>query len=176
LRNLDGGFVRDRGDDLWDVVLDADSAGLTGLNGLPLQVNVLAVGLGSLHLLGIRLDAVNELLTAGRVLDVLDAEVDTLLEVAVANHLVDDNTDSGLGDVVDNTSLSVVDLMGHTLLDGTVTLDIDDITDAELSKVGGHADHALLPELARERIAGTRPKTSGVTHCCCLLVLLWVGK
>lgn len=36
-------------------------------------------------------------------LDVLDADVNTLLEVATANTLVDDNADSRGGDVVNDT-------------------------------------------------------------------------
>lgn len=38
----------------------------------------------------------------------------------------------------------------HTLLNGTVADDIDNVTNLVLTKVGGQSDHALLLEIARE--------------------------
>jgi len=61
---------------------------------------------------------------------VLDPNVDTLLDVAVSDFLVDDNTNGGTGDVVNYSGLAVIDFVGHALLNSTVGFDVDDITDS----------------------------------------------
>jgi hypothetical protein len=113
---LNVGVVGDRCDALGLVLLSADGAGLAGLVGLALEEDGGALLLGLALLLGVGLDADDELLTRAGETDVLDAEVDALLDVAVADLLVDDDTDSGLGDVVDDTSLSVVVLVAACVL------------------------------------------------------------
>lgn len=57
------------------------------------------------------LNSGNELLSALGVLDVLDSEVDPLLEVSVSDDLEADDSDSSGRDVVDDTGLSVVELL-----------------------------------------------------------------
>ena len=87
----------------------------TGHSGLALKVEVDTLLTGLNLLLGVLLNTLDEVLTGAGVLDVLDADVDALLHVAVADDLVQKDTDGGLGHVVDNTGLSVVDLVGHTI-------------------------------------------------------------
>ena len=88
-------------------MLDGDEAGLTGHGGLSLQVDLDTVGLGLQLGGGVLLDATQEVITALGVLDVLNADVDALLEETVANLLVDDDTNSGLGHVVDDAGTSI---------------------------------------------------------------------
>lgn len=116
---LDGGLVRDGCDALWHIVLDGDSPRVPWGHGLALQVLVCALGLSLLLLCGILLDAPQEVLAGPGDTDVLNTDVNALLEVSVADLSIQDDADGRLGHIVDNTGLSVVDLVGHTLLDGT---------------------------------------------------------
>lgn len=92
-----------------------DQVGLTGLGGLALQVQVNTLLTGLALLLGVLLDTADEVLAGAGMLDVLDADVDALLDVAVVDNLVQEDTDGGLGHVVDDTGLTVEDLVGHTM-------------------------------------------------------------
>lgn len=113
---LDSSLVGKRGDGLGGEVGKRDGAGLSGAEGLALDGDGNAVSLGLLLGLGVRLHSLQEVLSRSRGGDVLDSDVDSLLDVAVLDLLVDDDTDGSLGDIVDDTSLAVVDLVGHTVV------------------------------------------------------------
>ena len=51
-----------------------------------------------------------------------------------------------------NTGASVVELVGHTILDGGVSLDINVVAEAVVGKVGAHVWHATLAEWPREHV------------------------
>ena len=116
-------LVSDWRDQLWDIVLGRDGVGFAGLTGLTLKGNPLAGLIGCLLLLVVGLDTVEELLTALRVLDVLNTNVDPLGKDLSAHALVDNNTDGLLSNVENTTGLAVIGLVGHTLLESTVALE-----------------------------------------------------
>jgi|SRR5690625_1233720 len=110
---LNRSLVRQRGDGLRGAVGQGNGSGLAGLSRQALDLDGDALGAGLLLGLGVRLDALEEVLARSGGLDVLDSDADSLLDVPVPDLLVDDDTNSRLGDVVDDTGLAVVDLVGH---------------------------------------------------------------
>lgn len=155
-RKLDVGLVRDWSDGLRNVRRETESVSFSWLSWLSLELNVLTLSLGLTLQSGILLDSVQEFLTALRVLDVLNTEVNTLFEVSVTDNLVDDDTNRRLGNVIDNTSSTLVPLVRHTLLDSTVTLDIDDVADLVSLHVSGQWNDTILLEVPLEHVTSTR--------------------
>lgn len=144
------------------VTLSRDDSGSSWVGRLSLQGNLGTVLLGLSLQSSVLLDSVQELLTTLRVLDVLNSQVDLLLDISVANNLVDKNTDGGLGDVVNDTSLTVVVLVGHTLLDRTVSLDVNDVTNLVDSQVSGQRNCSVLLEVTLEHVTSTRSVTTTI--------------
>lgn len=69
---------------------------------------LLTTSLLCLHMrIVVPLHTIQELLPALRVLDVLNTDIDSLLDVATVDNLVDDDTDSAGGNVVDDTSATI---------------------------------------------------------------------
>lgn len=57
----------------------------------------------------------------------LDANIDTLFDIAVADTFVDDDADSGFGDIVDNACFSVVHLVDSSFLHSTIDFEVHNI-------------------------------------------------
>jgi len=106
---------------------DFDDVGLTGLEVDSLGVDLHALLLG-LSLLGVILaHSPLEGLTALRSADMLNSDVNSLGDDSASVLLVDDDTDGVLGHIENATSLTMVELVRHALVDGTVGDHIDEV-------------------------------------------------
>merc|ERR1712072_957998 len=135
-----------------------------GLLSLTLGHGLESLGLGLLFDNLVILDAGQELITALGVLDMLNAEVDALLNNTVTNTLVYSDTNGVGSDIVDNTSLAMVELVGHALLYSTVALNIDDVADLVALKIGRKMLGTIVAELASEQVARTSANTVSASH------------
>ena len=79
--------------------------------------------------------ALEDFLLALGVTDMLDSDMNALLNDAAVDHLVDTDTDGGLGNVEDDSGTSVVSLVGHTLVDGGIGKDVDVVTNLDVHQV-----------------------------------------
>jgi hypothetical protein len=82
----------------------------------------------------------------------------------VPDALVDDDADGVLGHVEDASSLAVVGLEGHALLERAVALDVNDISALVLAVVGREGFHSPFAERTREHVARTAPDSLRVHH------------
>ena len=60
----------------------------------------------------------------------LDADIDSLLDVSITDSLVYDDADGGFGHIINDTGFAMVDFVGHAFLDGSVGFDVDDVSDS----------------------------------------------
>merc|ERR1719215_1798460 len=147
--NLSNELVRDRTNDLRSVVFGAHNVSGSGTQRLPLQVD---------------LDTVKEILSALGVTNVLNTDGDTLGENSSFHTLVDDNAESTLGNIEHASGLAVVGLVGHTLLEGTATLNVNNVTPLVDLQVGGQMFHSLLLVGTREHVSRTTTKSLRIGH------------
>lgn len=83
----------------------------------------------------------------------LYAHVKALRDDSDADALVADNTDGVLGHVEDLTGLTVVELVGHASLDGTVSNNVDVVTLLVGDEVLAQGRDTVFPESLAEEIS-----------------------
>jgi len=156
-RRLRDELVLDWFEDDWLVELGADEMTQPRLSRLSLAVNNLSLRLRGLLELLVQLDSVEELLSAARVLDVLDTDVDPLRKNSLFDSLVDDDAEGVLRHIVDNTGPAVIHLVWHTFLHCTITTYVDYVSLLVRLHVRRQRDDTSRAELAREQVTRTAP-------------------
>jgi hypothetical protein len=131
-----------------------EEAGLGG-GVLSLQVNSLGLASSDGGLVGLVGHlAGDDLSLASGGLDVGNGNVDLLLHNSGVHHLIHGDANGSLGDVEHNTSTALVELVGHTLVDGRVNSDINIVT--ALQKTNEHND--------RDQTMINKPKWQNDVH------------
>ena len=110
------------------------------------------------------MNAVNEGGSGARHAGVFNADVDSLGDDSSTDTLVDDNTEGVLGDIENDASLSVVVLVGHTLLDGTVGNDINVISLSVAGKETVHGGNSVSSERCGEQISCSSSLSKAMGH------------
>ena len=117
-------------------------------------------GLGSLILLL----SLQDFLLALGLPHVLDTNMNTLFNNSSIDYLVDTHTHSRLGDVENDSSSSVVSLVGHALVDRGIGKDVHIVANLDIHQVLRKVNRSLVSEAFRKHVARTRPKTKRVRH------------
>jgi hypothetical protein len=92
------------------------------------------------------LDATDDLIAALALVDMGDGDVEILLDNSTIDQLLYGHTDSALVHVKDDTSAAVVVLVGHTLVNGRVDLDINIVSSLRYVKKGGNRQTGEMGE------------------------------
>lgn len=124
-----------------------------GLLRKTLQGNLDALGLGFTSSLGRLADTPQKVITALGMINVLNAQINTLFHVTMPDALMDDDTDGMRGHVVDDTSASMVKLVWHTTMDSRVGLDVNNVANLVGLHVGGKFDGSMFTKISFEHVA-----------------------
>ena len=93
-----------------------------------------------------------------------DADVNAFFDETTTDALVDDESEGSGRDVVNDSSATVVELVRHTLMDRTVSLDINEITDLVGDHVSGQLGGSMFAELASEHVTSASAITMRMRH------------
>lgn len=93
-----------------------------------------------------------------------ESHVNSLGDDSLSDLFVDDDSDGARIDVEDSACASVVELIGHAFVDGSVNDNVDDVTDFEGGESFADVDGTVLLEAFSEFVSGFSSLTVAVSH------------
>ena len=126
--------------------IDTHSMRASRKRGTPLSRNSLILLISLSLQLIILLNPLKKLITATGFPKMLRSNMKSFLYFSVPDNFVNNDSDGSGIDVEDFDSFAVVVMVGHSLVDCAVDLDIDEFTSFELGEVVGHLDGAVFAE------------------------------
>ncbi len=85
----------------------------------------------------------------------LDSNVDLFGDLSLLDLLFDNDSDRPWVDVEDLSSSSVVKVVGHAFMDGSVDYDVNVIAESVLFEIVAHSDGAVSSEALGEFMSGS---------------------
>ncbi len=111
-------------------------------------------------------DSVEEFFSAGGKSKMFDSDVKSLGDDSVSDLFVDNDSQSSGVDIENCTSSTVIVLVWHGFVDGTIDNDIDDISDFVGGEVFRHSDGSVASESLLEFMSGSSLISVAVSHGC----------
>lgn len=111
------------------------------------------------------LHTVQVLQSAFRRKNMLDLDMNSLLDNAVSDLLVDLHTHSSLGHVENDSSSTMISLEGHTLVNSSVRYDIDVVSNSVATHVSGERNHSMIAETSLKHVTSTGTISVSMRHC-----------
>lgn len=141
-----------------------DNVGIDWLDRKSLGDDFLSFFLGG-NLEGVvLLDSLDESLSRSGLSDMLNSDTDPLWDNSSIDLLVDNDTDGDSGDVENSSGLSVVELVWHTLMDGTIGDDINVISNFVVDEISVEWSSSMLLVRFREKISSSCSLTVRMYH------------
>ena len=103
-------------------------------------------------------------MSGGGELEMFNSDVNSLGNDSLSDLLVDDDTDGSRVDVEDAAGSSVIVFVGHSLVDGTIDDDIDDISGFVGSEGLGNVDSSVHLETLSELVSGSALASVTLSH------------
>lgn len=161
--NLNHELIRSGFDGL-DLAFNDNNHSMARKSGLALDnsLGLIKAGMGFDFL--VFLHSLEKVQSALALLDVLDTDMDSFLHDSVSDSLVDLDSNGSWGNVPNNSGLSVVVLVWHTLMNGRVGTDIDIVSNVVVDQIGTKLDRSTLSEWLGKKTSGIAPVTFGARH------------
>jgi len=157
-------FIFDRSEGFCTTDFGSHDASGSGLNHLAFKRNPDSFFLGPFPGSIIHDHSAKEVLSATRFLNMFDTDVESLLHNSISDSLVNFHTNCVLGHVPYNTSSTVVEFVGHTLVNRTVHFNIHHVSELEGRQIFGKWYLTMLFERPRKEMPCLLPVTFGVRH------------
>jgi len=163
--HLNDEFVRDGFEESGLVVLGPDDVSRSWSDGLSLKVRdggafLLALASGGI----VTLHTVQEILTTAGMSNVFCSDADLLLFDPVPDRFGDDDAERAVCHVKHAPSATMVVFVGHTGMNGSIGLNVDDISDLVDLQQRGDRRHSILAEWASEHVTSASAVSLGIRH------------